>query len=424
MRDILGTIASRYLIAILNLVLIFINAKALGVEGVGLIGLIIASINIAMMFNGILSGNTIVYFMNRYSMKAVFAPSYVWTVVGSLIACSVMKIVGMLPEGYFLHIYLLSILMSLVMANSRFLLGKDHIKGFNITYMLQGGMLFIVLLYLYYGERRQEVSSYIAGMYIANGIAFIISLLMLFPYFKHPTEETSKNYTLSSLLREMFAYGLWGSADNIAEALTTRLNYFLIGRFGGLSSVGLLDAGTKMSESVWHINRSVGFIEYGHVAKSNDSQQHKTITLQYLKLTFCAVTLATACILLIPEWIYTDYLFSEQFQGIRKVIAGLSVGIIAFGCNGIISQYFIGSGKIRYSAVCSFIGLATLLIAGVILIPLYGVVGSAICSSIAFCCMLCFSLIMFCKITHTTVSELLINKKDWEFIRTAFRRRH
>ena len=73
-------------------------------------------------------------------MKAVFAPSYVWTVVGSLIACSVMKIVGMLPEGYFLHIYLLSILMSLVMANSRFLLGKDHIKGFNITYMLQGGM--------------------------------------------------------------------------------------------------------------------------------------------------------------------------------------------------------------------------------------------------------------------------------------------
>ena len=75
MRDILGTIASRYLIAILNLVLIFINAKALGVEGVGLIGLIIASINIAMMFNGILSGNTIVYFMNRYSMKAVFAPS-------------------------------------------------------------------------------------------------------------------------------------------------------------------------------------------------------------------------------------------------------------------------------------------------------------------------------------------------------------
>ena len=86
MRDIVGTIASRYLIAVLNLVLIFINAKVLGVEGVGLIGIILASVNIAMMFNGILAGNTIVYFMNRYSLQAVFRPSYLWTLVGSGLA--------------------------------------------------------------------------------------------------------------------------------------------------------------------------------------------------------------------------------------------------------------------------------------------------------------------------------------------------
>ena len=51
--------------------LIFINAKALGVEGVGLVGIILASINIAVVFNGVLSGNTIVYFMNRYSIHTI-----------------------------------------------------------------------------------------------------------------------------------------------------------------------------------------------------------------------------------------------------------------------------------------------------------------------------------------------------------------
>ena len=61
MRDLFGTISTRYLIAILNLALIFINAKALGVEGVGLVGLILAAIGIATMFCGILAGNTIVY---------------------------------------------------------------------------------------------------------------------------------------------------------------------------------------------------------------------------------------------------------------------------------------------------------------------------------------------------------------------------
>lgn len=38
LKKILGTIGSRYLIAFLNLALIFINAKVLGIEGVGMIG--------------------------------------------------------------------------------------------------------------------------------------------------------------------------------------------------------------------------------------------------------------------------------------------------------------------------------------------------------------------------------------------------
>ena len=50
LKKILGTIGSRYLIAFLNLALIFINAKVLGIEGVGMIGLIVASVNIAVIY--------------------------------------------------------------------------------------------------------------------------------------------------------------------------------------------------------------------------------------------------------------------------------------------------------------------------------------------------------------------------------------
>ena len=99
MRDLFTTIGTRYLIAILNLALIFVNAKVLGVEGVGLVGLILAIVGIATMFCGILAGNTIVYFMNRYSMPAVFLPSYCWTPVGAGIPCGSMAILGILPPG-------------------------------------------------------------------------------------------------------------------------------------------------------------------------------------------------------------------------------------------------------------------------------------------------------------------------------------
>ena len=362
--------------------------------------------------------------MNRYSMQAVFLPSYCWTPVGAGIACGCMATLGLLPEGYALDIYILSILTSLVAANSRFLLGKNRIFGFNLTFVLQGGLLFFVLLFLYYGLGKQDVTAYLWGMYLTNGAAFLVSLFLLLPFLRKKEADPRKGRSGYALLQEMFAYGLWGSADNIAEILTTRLNYFLIKRFAGLGSVGLLDAGTKISESVWHINRSIGFIEYSRVARTHNPGEQKQITLRFFKLTFCAVTLATGCILLIPEWVYTDYLFSAKFAGMRNVITGLSAGIIALACNSILSQYFIGSGKIRYSAGSSFVGLISLLVSGYLLIPSYGVVGSAISSSIAFSTMLAFSMIIFCWKTGARPREFLINKEDVRFALRKLRLTH
>lgn len=422
LKKILGTIGTRYLIALLNLALIFINAKVLGIKGVGMVGLIVASVNIAVIFNGILSGGTIVYFMNRYSMRTIFLPAYLWTFIGSALACIFMYLTGILPTAYWLDIYLLAILNSIVASNARFLLGKDHIKGFNLTFILQGGLLFFILLYLYYGVRLQEVRSYVWGLYTTNSIALAVSLILLVPYLLKETPRPAGK-PLYRIVKEMFAYGLWAGADGLAETYTTRLNYFLIERFSGLGGVGMLDAGTKISESVWHISRSVSFIAYSNVAKTTDVTEQKRITLQLLKLTFCAMALVMGGILCIPEWVYTDYLFSAEFKGVRNVISGLSVGIVTLGCNSIVGHYFIGSGKIRYSAASSCVGLVTLLLAGSILIPPYGIVGSAVSTSIAFTAMLVFSLSVFMRQTATNFLELIPNRNDWEYLKLRYKDR-
>lgn len=394
LKKILGTIGTRYLIALLNLALIFVNARVLGIEGVGLVGLIVASMNLVVIFNGVLAGNTLVYFMHRYSMRTVMRPAYLWVPLGSVVACGVMALIGFLPTGYEVAICLLAMLNSYVTANARFLLGKDDIKGFNLTFMLQGGLLFFVLMGGYYGLHLPTVGTYVAGLFVTNGIAFVVSALRLLPYVRQE-QSLEKPVATTRLLREMFAYGLWAGADNLAENCTTRLNYFLVERFGGLGSVGLLDAGTKMAESVWHISRSVSFIEYGEVAKTTDSRTQRQITLHLLRLTALALVLVMGIIVCIPERFYTEWLFNAEFAGIRQVIVGLSVGIVTLGCNSVLSHYFIGSGRIRWSAASSAVGLVTLLVAGSLLIPAYGVFGSAVTTSIAFTAMLLFSWIVF-----------------------------
>ena len=399
-KKILSTIGARYIVAGLNLALIFINAKVLGVSGMGLAGIIYASANIAVIFSSVLCGSTIVYFMNRYDIRYVFWPAYLWAFAGSAVAWLVLKLFGMIPQGYAADVYLLALILSLVSVHSRILLGKDHIRGFNITFLVQGGMLFFGILFMYFIAGIRDTRGYLWGLYIANGLAWMVSLLFAFPLITSQSDEKQPvPRSVPKFLKEMFIYGLWGSADNLAENLTSRLNYFLVQHLSGFGHVGLLDAGTKMSESVWHISRSVSFISYSQVAKTFDPDEQKRMTIRFLKLTFYAITLVTGLILLIPEWFFTEYLFSHEFTGITQVIRGLAVGIIALGSNSILSHYFIGTGKVRVSTACSCIGLLVLLISGYFLIPAYGVLGAAISTSIGFSSMLTFSLIMFVKRT-------------------------
>jgi O-antigen/teichoic acid export membrane protein len=129
-------------------------------------------------------------------------------------------------------------------------------------------------------------------------------------------------------------------------------------------------------------------------------------------------------ILLVPEWIYTKYLFSAEFKGIREIILLLSVGIVAFGGNNILAHYFIGCGKIKYCAACSFLGLGTLLLIGCFLIPAKGIPGAALTSSIAYICMLLFSLLVFMRQTRTAARELLPTPGDWEALRSRLFHKH
>lgn len=412
LRKIIETIGTRYLIAILNLILLFINARTLGAAGVGVIGLVVASANIVMMCNSVLSGNTIVYFMNRHPFLLVFLPAYIWTFLAGGVACVVLWGTGLIPEGYVMHVYVLSVLFSLSAANARFLLGYDRMRGFNLTYTLQGGLLFIAVLLLYYGLEIKSVDAYLWGLYFAYGSAWFVSLILLLPSFKPVPMKT-----LPKLTGKMLQYGLWAGVDNLAEQFTSRVNYFLIQSFSGLGSVGLLDAGTKVSESIWNISRSVSFIAYGNVAKTDDAAIQKRITIQLGKLTFAATFTAMALVLLIPEFVYTSWLFGEEFKGIRTVILCLSPGVVALACNSILSHFFIGTGRIRTSAACSLIGLLVLLGTGSFLIPLLGVIGAAISGSIAFVSMLTFSTVLFCRTSGAHLRDFLFTADDRSYLR-------
>ena len=400
LKKILATVGTRYVIAALNLVLMLINSRVLGRHGMGLAGVVYASANVAVMFASVLCGNTIVYFMRSKRLSVVVSAAYVWALAGSGLACGVMAAVGMLPAGYGWAVFGLAVLLSLVNVHLRVLLGWDRIRAFNAVFLLQGAGLFVILLALYYVAGWRDVAGYVWGLYLTNLAAWAVSLLVMMRGVTHPLRCAIDARAWLRDVREMFAYGLWSSVDNLAENLSARLNYFFLQRFGGYGSVGLLDVGTRVSESLWHISHGVSFIAYGEITRATDAEHQRRLTLRLLPPTMGALTVAMGVVLCIPEWVYTEWLFTPEFTGIRSVIAGLSVGIVAFGGNRILSHYFIGTGRVRVSAACSCVGLALLCASAAVMVPRWGVVGAAGASSVAYVGMFLFSVVAFVRITR------------------------
>ena len=389
LKKILATVGTRYVIAALNLVLMLINSRVLGRHGMGLTGVVYASANVAVMFASVLCGNTIVYFMRTKRLSVVVSAAYVWALAGSGLACGVMAAAGMLPAGYGWVVFGLAVLLSLVNVHLRVLLGWDRIRAFNT-----------VLLGLYYVAGWRDVAGYVWGLYLTNLASWAVSLAVMMRGVTHPLRYAIDVRTWLRDVREMFAYGLWSSVDNLAENLSARLNYFFLQRFGGYGSVGLLDVGTRVSESLWHISHGVSFIAYGEITRATDAERQRRLTLRLLPPTMGALTVAMGVVLCIPEWVYTEWLFTPEFTGIRGVIAGLSVGIVAFGGNRILSHYFIGTGRVRVSAACSCVGLALLCASAAVMVPRWGVVGAAAASSVAYVGMFLFSVVAFVQITR------------------------
>jgi O-antigen/teichoic acid export membrane protein len=393
LKQILSVISARYAVAAANLLLILINAKTLGTDGLGIIALIWASININITVCSIFSGNTLVYFMNRYSAALLYPISFVWIIAGSGLGTIVMHFIGIIPSGYAVHVYFLTILYAIPLAHSRFLLARSSITGFNITNLLQGILLLPVLYIIYIYAGMKDTGGYILALYISSSTALAASSAMLIPHLY--SSEKKKGADRWPVIRDMFIYGIWSSMDNIAENLTTRLNYFLVELHLGRSAVGILDAATKISESVWQVSRSIAHIQYSRIAGSADPVEQRTLTRRSMKYALAALLGMTVIVVAIPEYIYTEYLFTPSFAGLRKIICILSPGIIALGMNTIFSHYFIGSGRIKCSAISSLTGLAVIFTAGAILIPAYKLSGSAMSSVLAYTAMLAVSAVMY-----------------------------
>jgi O-antigen/teichoic acid export membrane protein len=403
---ILTTTASRLIIALTNLGIVTVAARALGAEGMGTISLFILGISIILIVSALVGGSVLVYMASRYPVVQLISPAWAWALLVSAAGSFLLTWLELSPPEYAFDLFAISLLQSLFSINQNIQIGKEKILQYNLAAMAQSLILLISLIFLIHIAGNADIRSYITAMYISFSLAFIISFSGIIRYF------TRARLFNPEVIRETFRFGSYVQVAGILQLFNYRLSYYIIEKFFDRATLGVFSIGIQISESVWIISKSIALVQYSKVSNSKDDDYNVRITLEFIRFTFI-LTLMMLCVLLLLPADFFVMIFRNDFRNVGEVILSISAGILAVSISLMFSHYFSGSGKPWHNTISSGIGLVFTVILGFMLIPTMGIVGAGITSSASYSAGMLYQFFIFRKMTSTPVSNFIPGVRDF-----------
>lgn len=411
LRNLLSTTASRLIIAIINLAIIWISARYLGAEILGTISLIILGISIIQLVTAILAGSSLVYQTSRHFLAELLIIAWIWIIIAGTPIWFILTLLSLIPAGFTLDVLLLSFLGSIITVNQNVFLGKEKLNLFNGLAVLQSIIVLIALVIFVFVGKWYEAEAYVTAQFISMGLLATVGIVIIMPPLRDFRIPRMK------LVTEAFKYGGYLQAASIMQLFNYRLSYYLIEKFFDRATLGIFSVGVQIAESIWIISKSMAVLLYSRLSNNRDNEYSVNLTMNFIKITCVLTLLAVGVIVLLPEKLFI-LIFQSEFRELTRVISSLSVGILAVAISLMFSHYFSGTGKPIHNTVSSGIGLTFTVFLGFTLIPVWGLTGAGITASVSYMSSMVYQLIVFKHISGISYRSFIPTRNDFAKVKT------
>lgn len=414
LKKVFGTFGARIVCTLITLGIVIINTRVFGSSGVGTIGLFILGITILQILTSFIGGPSLVYMLPRNDSFQLIFLSYAFALFINIIGSILLVTFHLIEKQYFWHLLITSIFFSTYYIHSQIILSQEKIKVYNFLAVLQIALQLGLLLIFIYLLKNKTVFSYI----FAYLISFIVVSIVSIPYIVEKlTFKGFKN--IWSVFKQMIMYGFVIQIANLTQLLNYRLSYYIIEFCSGRQALGLFELGTKLSEAIWILPKSMATVQYSRISNCNENKVYaQKLTLAFLKLSFVFTLVAVLVLLSIPNhWI--AWVFGAEFSDSKPVIIALAFGILVFSCNIILSHYFAGFGKYKINTIASIIGVIITLTLGLSAIEIFKtmpyikvIVWVGLISTVSYTASFTYTFVCFLKDSRIKLKDLNIRKKD------------
>ncbi len=213
------------------------------------------------------------------------------------------------------------------------------------------------------------------------------------------------------------SYGLQSWPGDLAVRANLRMDQLILISFSSASALGVYNIAVKLVELVWLIPDALGPVLFNRIAKQQNSSESLELIakLHRLLLSFSLVMLIFLTLicyyLLIPYFLGADY--ADMMIPFILLIPG-SLFLIS---SKIVTKLFSATGQVKWTSQISIFGALASIIGYFILIPLWGMQGAAIASTIGYFCLSLAGWILLAKNYPIQLLDFFdIRLDDWVWL--------
>jgi len=237
--------------------------------------------------------------------------------------------------------------------------------------------LYIILIIILWVIFNHMITEYIMLAAIgANAVG------CLFVILKIRSLLDLKSIKIASIAK-MIRFGMKEHFGVISQKLNLRFDTIIINAFLLPIDLGYYAIAVSFAELVWFVPDSIGIFLFPKIA----GMPHEDKTIDYVT-KLCRITITFLIITLVPFIIFISFiipiLYGDDFYKSVIPFIILMPGVLLLSITKILTKYFSGTGKPFISSLVTIISLIVNIPLLLILIPIYGISGAALSSTLAY----------------------------------------
>ncbi|MBX3027108.1 flippase [bacterium] len=184
------------------------------------------------------------------------------------------------------------------------------------------------------------------------------------------------------LLRKMLSFGVRSYVQVVTAHLLLRIDIYMVQAFLGPAHTAFYALALHFTELVLEVPQAIGLVLYPKLAALAEEQMHR-LTAQSCRRTLMVTVPAAVALAVGGPWVITLW-YGTAYAEAGAPLPWAAVGVAAMSIFVIITRDFTARQQQRVNTVAGLLALATNVLLNVVLIPIYGIVGAAFATAVAY----------------------------------------